>query len=76
VKRLYRMVLIRDGRELNRVTAAVDLELAPPDPKLRQLLLDAVERAHGKPEDVGRYELSLRDQTGRELLRYADTKDG
>jgi len=70
------MVLIFEGREMNAVTAAVDIEVVPPDPKLRQLLLDAVQRAHGRPEDVGRYELSIRNQTGRELHRYVDTKDG
>jgi hypothetical protein len=70
------MALVFEGRELDKFTASIDLDLKPADPKLRQLLLDAVVRNKGRAEDVGRYELVVRDDRGRELHKYVDTKDG
>jgi len=76
VKKLHLMALVRDGRDLEKFTAAVDLDLEPADPKIRQLLVDAVVRNRGRLEDVGQYVLAIRDGSGRELHRYVDTKEG
>jgi hypothetical protein len=76
VKKLHVMALVRDGRDIERFTAAVDLDAEPADPKIRQVLLNAVERNRGRVEDTHLYVLSIRDGSGRELHRYVDTKEG
>jgi hypothetical protein len=76
MKRLHLMALMRDGRDLDKFTAAVDLDLSPADPKIRQVLVDAVIRNRGRLEEIGQYVLAIRDASGRELHRYVDTKEG
>jgi hypothetical protein len=69
------MSLVRDGRDVEQFCGVVDLAAEPPDPRLRQLLVDAVKRNRGRMDQIGMYLLVIKDTQGRELHRYADTED-
>lgn len=73
MRRLYDLTVQHSGRDLQVITTHLDLEAD--EVKLRDLLFDACRRHGGRPEQVGDYQLAVRERgQGFELLVYVTTE--